>query len=248
MYVDAEGPDRRGIARGLRWLGQEVEGAGADEGWLVVNTFDALTGVIADVIGEHAAKQLAKGEVVRIGQARVRCYSHKTLPAFRGASTILVLHPATNLLDRVDALSGVKAVAVIPWIRSEVNPWVATWTAAEVSGTPTTQPPESLSHVFRAALRDLTAGVNLGTGIGHPSDHDLAVHTLQALRVAGESLNAAALKSWLQRNHWSPDAANAVVDLAERIFAGRTVRVLDRDFDAQRALQRWREAAAGDVA
>lgn len=247
LYTDTEGPNTHAIAQGLVWLGEQTDAMGAAEGWLAVNTLDALTGVITEAIGELAARRLGKGEIVRIGKARIRCYTRRTLPAFRGAAAMLVLHPAAELLDKVDGLSGVKAVAVIPWLRSEVAAWIQTWRATDLSGKPPADAPERLSPVFRAAMHDLTAIVNLGTGITHPSDHDTAVHTFLTLSRAGESLDAVALKAWLQRNKWSPDSANAVVDLAERVFAGRAVRTRNREFAAERMLQRWREMAAEEA-
>ena len=238
-HTGSLGPDQKALARGLIWLKGEAEKRGG-EGLIVVNGFDNLEG-LTEIAGEGVVKALRKGGRVRIGAAMVRCVTERTMRTGDRAAAALILWPSPKLLDRVDALLDVDAVCVVPWAEGEADPWIATWRALNLSDPQTPAPAIEASPLLEIALGTLTKSVNLGTGVGHPMDKDKAIATFTALRSVGETPGADELKAHLLRLRWSPGSANEVVDIAQKIFQGRSVRGTGSGPSPERLLALWKD-------
>lgn len=82
----------------------------------------------------------------------------------------------------------------------------------------------SLSPVVAEGMRLLTARINCGTGLKHPSDKAAAVGMVRALLAARERIDADELRSWAVQHGWSPDGSDQLHAVASALAEGRVVR------------------------
>jgi hypothetical protein len=94
--------------------------------------------------------------------------------------------------------------------------------------------------VFEKALESLTAAINLGTGLLHPRDKELADETLRVLRAKGHSADIANIKSWAIKNGWRPDHAANLSVLAGKVMSLKTKPNLSKFYNAEEKYRRWR--------
>jgi hypothetical protein len=78
--------------------------------------------------------------------------------------------------------------------------------------------------VLQAALVDLTAIVNVTTGITHPSDKAAAVQLFEVLRAGGVPFDPAEVKAFAVRHGWEPRHARDLASVAQRISEGKRVQ------------------------
>ena len=135
-------------------------------------------------------------------------------------SPVAVLWPDKKFLDEVDSIPEVSAMLVVPHSKKAVQEWIATREAIELT-TGKKAPSSSINPVVEEALKDLDAWVNTSTGLVHPSDRETAVQIFKALRRGGIEYDPNEVKRWLIRNGWTPNNAEQVRVVAEKINQGK---------------------------
>jgi hypothetical protein len=100
-----------------------------------------------------------------------------------GGATLAVW-PSARLLERLEE-AGPRALCVVPWTEHDVADWLANWDPRDLRSGEEAPKAQLSSPVVEAALVDLTALVNLSTGLGHPSDHASAVSLFRILKDGG---------------------------------------------------------------
>jgi hypothetical protein len=213
-------PDRKGELLALAWLLEETKTTGK-KGLLVVPLISHITDVLPELIGEAAAKAIAK----------TRSYRDSSGVAFDVASwskiptswpgPVLTLWPDGKTLDKLDAMYSVTALAAVTWNPDEIQQWKSTWRPVDLA---TGQPMESasrLSPVVDAGLRRLTHRVNVSTGLGHPSDRSAGLDLFRKLKSASFDLDEGGIKSRLIQLGWSANHAEQVGEMVAGVNAGR---------------------------
>ena len=171
--------------------------------------------------------------------------SLRTFPKIRIRSQrlVLALWPSSKLLTMVDDTPGLKALAVVPWLLEELDDWRAARRptdllgVAEVASEPTIADP-----VVRRALESLTATVNLGSGLTHPSDKASAIDTFRVLRKAGYSWDPDVVRAWAMAHGWYSHGADDLRRYAAGTLEGRRFQggrsMLNSD-----VIEYWRQTA-----
>ena len=77
-----------------------------------------------------------------------------------------------------------------------------------------------MSPLLVEALKTITRGTNLETGLAHGSDMEKAKEMFALLKRRGETLHAREIAAWAAANGWRPDDARELGDLARDIFLG----------------------------
>jgi len=242
-YVHAEGPDEDAMRFAFAWLLESVKRSqAAVTALLAIPVKDNLRGIITKVIGNKVAKHLASGKAVSIQQSASDIFliTQRIKPTGWRGGPVLVAYPTKEFLDMLDDMYGVTEILVVPWRLAEIQYWIDTWGPQELH---TAQAPRAISiqnPVVVEALRTLTQTVNLSTGISHPSDRQAAIDLFQRLRDAGEQFNPLEVRAWLvSQGGWSPQDADQVKSIAERVLAGKPVRGGGR-FWADDIVEQWR--------
>ena len=237
-FIDGEGPDPARLRTALAWLQREATGRGA-EGVIVVPGFDSAEGLAA-IITERGLKALRAGQVVKFGSAPVTLTTTRKLgSSFLTGRVVLALYLPPKDLARLDDLNA-AAICVVPWMDSEVRAWRQTWNPVDLSGAAAPAPATTpLSGVVHRALRSLTRGVNLSTGLGHPRDKDKAVWMFRILREASERFDAPSIRAWGANNGWTVRGADDLASVAEAIRTGKRVQAGERPWRAD-ILDQWR--------
>ena len=173
--------------------------------------------VVADLLGEKVMKALLKGQRVKaIDDIYFELESVKTFREYASYELIIGFYLSQRGIDVFDSARNAKVLIFLPWLEEESKNWIDRWNPI-VPGEEKSQKPSSLlGPVVEKKLKDLTAGINLSTGIGHPLDKQHAKDTFAKLRSSGERFNANDIKNWAIRNGWSPKHAEKLAKLASK--------------------------------
>lgn len=258
FYVESTGANDQTLLRGISWLNEVSAQQGAGVALLAVSQLSNLGGVISSTIGAASAARLKTDKRTALSSTlQLELLTEKD-HRYDFQGPILVVYPTHKLLDKVDALSKVTAVCVVPWIMEDVRAWVQTWGAerlmlpGELAAASAPSPSFTLDPILRVALEELTKSVNLSTGITHSLDKAKAVNLFRLLRDAQIPFDPEAVKGWLLANeNWKPSGANDVRQVAADILAGKSlqaVKIGGRPAYGKADLARWRAQAVDDGA
>lgn len=193
-YIDAEGPDDEAVRLGLAWLVDAGRAAGG--GTLHAPGLDNFRS-LSHVIGNIEA--IVKNKVFRLDGVEMRLATPRT-GSVSGA--VLALWTDDKILQEIEDRWMPTAICAIPWLRKDISTWVAAHGPRELRSGQSGPSKTVTNPVVIEALKSLTSSVNLGTGLGHPSDHDGAVWTFRALKTAGERFDPEEVQAWASAHGW----------------------------------------------
>lgn len=225
--VQIYGPDVTAVRKGLAQAHSLAREAPAKQVVLLTPTKKQLqNGTIPEAFGTQVTATLLRGQQVLLPHEV--SLSHATERTFRGSPlgcVILVVYGRSSLLDVADAAYQAYGIVVVPWMESDVQEWIRTWTP-HIVGTATTESEERLvaDPVVEKALGVLTRSVNLSSGLAHATDRAAAIQLLRMLRDSGHTYDPTAIRAWAVRNGWSPSTANELRDLAQAVLDRRRLR------------------------
>src|SRR3989339_425712 len=152
--------------------------------------------VIGDVLGRDAAKKLMKGYKVPIGDHGVS-FRHESVSTVQKCATprvAIAFYVSMDDIQRLDDL-GFDCLIFVPWLDKEGEQWAAKWDA-ETMGAKTQDAAVILPSEVIVTLKNLTAMVNLSTGLGHPLDKTRAKEKFAELRAQGVRWNPSEIEKW----------------------------------------------------
>ena len=248
VFVDIEGWDDQGMRRAFAWLIEAAELTGKP-GVIFIPTKRQAEN-LSPVLGAAAAEALRKGRAVRAGRTSLELMT-PAAGGLRGVAgrAVMALWQDDKALTKLDdqAAAGICAV---PWLRNDISSWKRNWSprdlatdAAPVAGRAARSSQVS-NPVVAEALKSLTVGVNLGTGLGHPRDRDSAIHLFRTLRASGEAFDPAEVRSWAVNNGWTSKGAAELGEVAAAVSEGRRIQTRDGSGWKKNIISVWRERAA----
>ena len=173
--------------------------------------------VVADLLGKKVIKTLLKGQKVKaIDDIYMELESIQTFSEYATYEMIIGIYLSQKGIDVLDSVRSVKAIIFLPWLKDEVSDWIARWNPSIVGEPALTKPPSILDPTALKKLRDLTSGINLSTGLGHPSDKQAAKDTFSKLRSEGIGFDPNDIKNWAIQNGWHPQHADRLAKLSEK--------------------------------
>lgn len=246
-FIDSEGPDDEAVELGFAWVNQLGEN---DEekrnAVLAVNTKRQLDGVVANVIGEQAAKALDNKNPVQIGEGQIQLMTKRIDPSGWQSGPVLAIYPDKDLLDKVDGMYGVTDVLVVPWSKDTVQYWIDTWGAQALRSDESGSTPDLRDPIVEEAVDTLDFLANTSTGITHPSDRSTCIEVFKTLHNEGISFDPAAVRAWLVvEKQWDPDDADDVKEIAEGVQAGKRFQY-ESGHLSNDILEQWKEGTNSD--
>jgi len=241
FFIRSKGPSSQPVEKALQWLLKYP----AEKGFIAVMVYANLRGTISSVLGDAAVETLIKtGRLMLSGKEILLVTDRK--PIYSGNNFPLVaFYPNTKFLDKLDSLPNVSAMLVVPWIMKEVEPWIKTWNAMELGRQHKKKVPSLVRNkVVEQSLKDLTACVNVSTGIIHPLDRSRAIQTFKILRDGGEMFTSDEVKACLiAEGGWRAIHAQKVAEVAQKVLEGKKLRTGSHAWRKD-ILKIWREKAA----
>jgi hypothetical protein len=210
------------IKAGLQHLASECNRLGAKTAWLVTPAKSNLDGFISEVVGGSASKALSQGKALKITEtAELRFYTERTLPYSGDGGPILACYPEMNLMNKLDKLSDVPSLTVLPWTMELVQKWLDTHGPTDIFSKKTAAAAQVTSPAVVAALERFFAIINVSTGLAHPSDRDSAIRIFRELKDAGQAYTGTEVRAWLVRKGMSPSHADDVAKIAVDPYKAR---------------------------
>jgi hypothetical protein len=175
--------------------------------------------VVGTFLGDKVTKALCKGQIVRItDDLTMNLESPKTISPYGSYGMVIGVYLTQKDQNVLDSLTSVKAIVLLPWTEDEGKSWLSTWNATILGNSSWQVQQTTLPTDVEADLLRLTQGINLSTGLSHPSDKESAKRILAAIKERGHRLNPDDIRKWALRNNWQPRNAEDLAKLAGRCF------------------------------
>jgi hypothetical protein len=236
FFFDVHGRDDDALGEGFAWLAREAAGA---VGVVYVpglqnadNLSPGLTAAELQQLKKH--RQLRKGPAtieLATKRARVRVTDRPVLAVWMDDDHLAEIERGQP-----------ASICAIPWNRDDITSWREAYGPTNMRSGAAARRMEISNPVVEAAMRTLTALVNLSTGLGHPSDKAAAVRAFQILRGGGESYSPAEIRAWAAANGWGLGNAGELEQIARGVAEGRSFRVEQFGFRDD-ILDQWRADA-----
>ena len=209
----ANGPEV--VRVGFQALADLVQQLRSSAAWLVCHAYRNLDGFVEQVIGREAVVALKRRRSVGFGQeCSLSFRGDRNLPYSAGGSPILACYPNRGLLDKLDRVSEVPALIVLPWKLSDVRPWLAAHGAHDILGKSPAKAAGISNPVVERAMESIVASINISSGIVAPEDKDTVVSVFRLLRDDEERYNPVEIRAWLVQKGMDAKHATAVAEVA----------------------------------
>lgn len=176
------------------------------------------TTIVGRMLGD-VAKKLCQGQTVPFAEnlsLDLMCASK--IQPFCVYEMIIGVYLSLEALYKLDSIQSTKAIMFLPWTEDEGKMWLSTWKAT-ILGVNTWQvQPTSLPLDVDNALSILTQGINLSTGLTHPSDRNAARDLLRKLKDLGYVLCPSDVRNWAAQKGWPNGAAKDLATEVAKIF------------------------------
>jgi hypothetical protein len=184
---------------------------------------------LARNIGPEQARELRRNGRFRVRDVTFRLGTHREL-SVSGNAPVVAVSANDDMLVELDDRQP-PAICAVAGLGEPIAEWLANWRPEPVrSGTtPLPQPVPGVSSVLEAALRNLTAEVNCGSGLTDPDDKGLAVAIFRKFEAGREPYDPVAARIWAVNHGWTASGARQLEQVAEEVRNGvkhRTVRQL----------------------
>lgn len=245
-YIDIgrDGSDDPAVKRGLSWLLTEASRLNVSEAGLAVpglKNIDYLSHIIPDV--DRIKKEKSFTLKSSSGQAvTVHVITERAQPLSPFVGPIFVCWATPKTLSVAESLTP-PAICVLPWVRKELENWIATWDPPELlTGSRIGKQRVISNPVVAEALRFLHSAANVSTGLDHPSDEEMAWSIFQLLRDQGEDFEPDEIQSWASRNSWTERGISDLIKIAGAVKSGRS-KASSRKMLRDDVIEKWRNAA-----
>lgn len=178
----------------------------------LITTVKKFSGVAGEVLGPDVVRSLEKGTSIQlIPGVSLSHQSVKTIARAQKPQIAVALYIDNEGMIEIEDLA-IPNLIYVPFTEKEGADWAHKWDA-DVNGVEAVSTPLNLSAEVTGALKRLTDYVNLSTGLGHPSDRNLAHETVAALRAKGETWDSSEIEKWSLKNGWRPSHAAELANL-----------------------------------
>lgn len=222
FFIETEGWDEDALKLGLAWLVRYSTENRYSVAAIAVGVKDqirrmepALPKALSDPLQKH-------GEV-RADGLTLKVILDRRMPFEFTEGPILAVWKKDSTLDKIDDLRA-PAICVITWIKGELEKWKAAWGPIDLRAGEAVPAAEISNPVVRRALEGLTSLVNIGTGLGHPSDRSAAIRTFRILKANGEQYDPDEVRAWAASHGWTAEDATELGEVASKVAAGKRLR------------------------
>jgi hypothetical protein len=174
FYVAVTGPDHAAVSEGFRWLIGYAHDHDHDRAALVAPGLQNVERM-GGALGPDVATALRKNRSAVIEGVTVELHTQRKLPYSFDEGPVLAVWTHDRDLDKLDEL-GSPALCAVPWIPDNITGWLENWNPTDLRSRQTAGEDDTdLNPVVAAALEELTAWVNVGTGLSNQSDRASAI-------------------------------------------------------------------------
>ena len=177
-----------------------------------------LSSPVCGLLGEEA-KKLCQGKTLVLHEnlSLDLVYASTTRNIYC-CELVVAMYLSLDSLYKFDTDMSAKAILFLPWTKKEGMQWLAIRNPTVLGANTWHVQHISLSSEVNNVLSILTDGVNLSTGLAHPSDRKVARKALMKISDLGYLLNSSDVKNWAIQNGWGVDAANDLAKEAAKVF------------------------------
>lgn len=173
--------------------------------------------IIDQILGAGSAKKLTKGE--SIGSLDLLLPSR--INSSNSSGTILAVYCTSHDMHLIDSNSSADDIIFVSWLPDEANHWENTWHnhgLIIMKGETSLNIPQIPEEIVQS-LTNLTAIINLSTGLSHPSDKKHAEQIFKELSQKGYKADEEQIASWAMAHGWNASHLSDLKKLVRRYLS-----------------------------
>lgn len=194
---------------------------------------------LSAVLGDALTKALQNGQQLTLNGVTVRLETTRTLRSYTQADAVVAIYSDQRMMDLLDSNRGLRVIVAIPSQEGDIDSWIRTWSPI-IPGRSIVADPLIQDSVVVAALKSLTARVNLSNRILNPSDAEATIGAFRVLRANDHSVDPAMIRAWCIRNGWDPAGADEAMKHATKAFNSKSRAKLRDTHWAPDIYQQWK--------
>jgi hypothetical protein len=194
---------------------------------LLVGHTKENTGWLERIYGENKVKALHKG--LRLNNnTNIKIESHNVLKkrmSYQNTIFITMALDDKQVFD-IDERSFDGVIIAIPWLKKNLKTWLTANNPIDIrSGKKYLKTKVELPCIVIRALTGLTACINMGTGLSHPSDEELAKTYARTLYRYVNPLEGDKILSYLSgKLNWRHNVAKEFILYIKKLQNGQSFR------------------------
>lgn len=135
-------------------------------------------------------------------------------------------------------------LCVIQFSETDTQAWEMATSPSRLVDVQGDVEPLELDPVVIAALEDMTAMVNLSTGLANSSDKSVAIISVKRLHAGGYDLPVETIKAWCLRNGWKQSGISDLERIISDTIKGKRLRATNPGILKEDILQQWERKAS----
>ncbi len=182
----------------------------------------STTGYFERIFGTDRIKGLFTGKYkVFNGGPRLKIETTKTIRDNNIKRILVSFGLSSDKLFNYDGFSSVAAIIGHQEYKDGLKDWAEAWGAEEILSGTIKLKSSNLDKVVKCAFDDLSAVINISTGITHSMDEMMCKTFLRALHKYGYDLNEKDISSYLiTEKGWDSKHAKDVIKLISKLNSG----------------------------
>lgn len=194
---------------------------------LLIGHTKANTGWLERLFGDKKVRELHKG--IRLNEvANIKIESYTALKKkFSNKNSVLIMMGLDDKeVFELEEDSYDCVIIAIPYLKENLKGWLTANNPKDLrSGNNYLKQDIDLHCIVVTALVRLTGCINMGTGLSHPSDEELAKTYVRALHRYHRPLEKDKILSYLTGTlKWRFEVAQEIIGLIEKLHAGKAFR------------------------
>jgi hypothetical protein len=220
FLVENNGPNIEAFKTALAGALQFSSANGINKITLVVSTKGTFSStVIGEFFGAQVSKILCKGDAVDLGGGvSLNLETPRDVASHKNYGVVMGIYLSKNDMGVVDTIRSAKGIVYLPWLEEEGKTWLSVWSPIIWGNSSWTVAPLSLPTQAEQSLTSLSRGINLSTGLAHPSDKEAAKRMFSKLKSDGHYIAPEDIRLWAIKNGWESRHADDLGKLASKYF------------------------------
>lgn len=226
-FIDAEVNDDEAYREAIAFANDLTKKNQKLKKVLLIGHTKANTGWLERLYGEKKVKELHKGmSLNEVANIKIESYTALKRKFSNKECVLIMMGLDDKEVFELDDNSYDCAIIAIPYLKENLKGWLTANNPIDLrSGNKYLKQDLELHCVISTALERLTGCINMGTGLSHPSDEELAKTYVRTLHRFHRPLECDKILSYLTgKLDWRFEVAQELVGYIEKLQTGKTFR------------------------
>lgn len=223
VLIPGNGKDNQAIAMAMK-LGIELSRKVANDiegvALMVPTKKSILNPLLEKVVSRKIAMLLHKGKQVPMGSGLgLRAETTRTYKTGSHKDIVIAIGADPKMMNKVDAMSDLHTVIVVPQKEGVLDGWAATWSPMIPGAKKKVEAQRINNKVVETALSALAGSIDLSTRGLDRQDRNQVENMVRLLMQNKYQEDPASVGAWAVKNGWLQETADELMEIWEKVYA-----------------------------